>query len=367
MQMAEVLDLLKVDGDTLRAYVKKGLVKKTKLPDGSVSYDKDSVFDVLSTPLIKSNKWAEDREKMDTTFDFELSDRLNWWEIPLGVCDDGSPYIWHSYPDKKYGNVSRINCIINGAIAGGKTNLLNVMIAHLLNKRNKDNINSEIYLVDPTTIQFNDYDKLMGVRCVANNVDDFWKILADMREKIAVRSEWLRDNNLTAIPADSKEYPPIFLLIDDYDILTEKYLTVNKELRHDIRDAKDLLSFIIRNAASTNMHCACTNASGERGMGMLEFENIFLERIICCCSDANMYSAFYHMNQQRTLSKKIGACIGGTEREETSFTAFHVSHSAVLQIGESNSALENKSRMYFDAISKEISLTPPVEQLGFGW
>lgn len=361
MTAQEVLKLLRIDGDVLHDYVKKGVIKKVKNSKGELSYDKDSVFDLLCTPLVKGSSAPLNLSELDTTFDFGLSDKLNWWEVPLGINEDtGEPYIWQVYDTNNPSKLISANCVINGLQRCGKTNIMNVIAAHLLNKRKETKI--ELYFADAYGLQFADYDQLSGVRCSTVGTTDLRTLCKELERKIIMRFNWLKEQRLTAIPLDSEEFPPIFVFIDDYeevissenpfDLCNDK--PVDRTAFGEIAKSTDTLAKV---AHIVNMHIVISANGFLLSSWDLRRKELYTERIICNNVSRAVYEQTYDLvpdpDAPYTEDWIIGKCVGGSVGRLEKFDSFHVTRDVILQLEPRNTAIPNKTELYIDVINNE--------------
>lgn len=90
-----------------------------------------------------------------------------------------------------------------GSTGGGKSVLLNTMIAHLVNKGKQEH-QAELYLVDPKRVEFRCYESLKEVEQVAVTLDEALELTNKFREKMLDRNEMMEKEGIKNIPLDGK-------------------------------------------------------------------------------------------------------------------------------------------------------------------
>ena len=120
-----------------------------------------------------------------------MSNLLDWYQIPVGDIGYGVPYVWEL--DKTP------HCLVCGQIGGGKTMLLNTMIAHLVDKKNV-----ELFLTDLKGIEFNTFEKADAVKRISTTLEDTLDVTNYLIDLIKKRYEIMKSEKATIIPFDGQ-------------------------------------------------------------------------------------------------------------------------------------------------------------------
>lgn len=92
---------------------------------------------------------------------------------------------------------------IVGSTGGGKSVLLNTIIAHFVNKAKQDS-QTELYLADAKRVEFRPYESLEEVAGVAVTIDECRDLLNKFREKMYERNQMMEKEGIKNIPLDGK-------------------------------------------------------------------------------------------------------------------------------------------------------------------
>lgn len=154
-------------------------------------------------------------------FDVKLSDALDWYVVPCGVIDASSeksatmtPYVWmmhdpktekKSYPELKYTTLQTAapQGFIIGQTGGGKSVLLNTLIAHWVNKAKKTK-QTRLFLADAKMVEFEPYKKIKEVEQVAQSLEELVDVTDMFCEKMHERNRMMAAEGLKKIPLDGK-------------------------------------------------------------------------------------------------------------------------------------------------------------------
>lgn len=174
----------------------------------------------------------EDMDSLNSEL-IELSDKLPWYVIPLGRTAimqpeeesewhqeimvkvfRGTPYFWLLHDPRTEGKIfdclgdgefynARPHCFVYGQSGSGKTNLVNNMIIHLVNKANKGEA-VELFLTDCKQTSFSQLDVVEGVETISKNTDEVLKVTNYLVSEIHKRNIFMRDEGLQCLPLDGK-------------------------------------------------------------------------------------------------------------------------------------------------------------------
>ncbi len=168
----------------------------------------------------RRGKWYElmiapkQLKAVSVMFSKKISDELPWYIIPLGSVDTSSKanalsttYVWRLHEtDEQFKCLSKMRRLpaapmgfIVGATGGGKSVLLNVIIAHLINKHNV-----EIYMSDPKKIEFGPYEPLKEVKAVGKTKEEIKEVFQLFNSKMVQRYTFLEKLGVSDLPLDGK-------------------------------------------------------------------------------------------------------------------------------------------------------------------
>lgn len=154
-------------------------------------------------------------------FDKELSDELDWYVVPLGAIDVSTkknaketPYVWMMQDPKKEGK--HYKCLdktrlyspaphgfVVGQTGGGKSVLVNSMLAHWINKA-KTERQVELYLCDAKQVEFKPYESLAEVKEVAVNLMQAVDLTDRFVRQMHERNNMMQKEGIKDIPLDGK-------------------------------------------------------------------------------------------------------------------------------------------------------------------
>lgn len=167
------------------------------------------------TASAKSNKINS------VNFDKELSDALPWYIVPCGVIDTSTkqtqketPFVWEMHDPKTEGKsfeeLKKTKILgkapmgfIIGATGGGKSVLLNTIIAHWINK-GKQERQTELYLADAKQMEFKAYEGLEEIAGVAVTLEDAVELLREFDEEMTKRNNMMAAEGTNKLPLDGK-------------------------------------------------------------------------------------------------------------------------------------------------------------------
>lgn len=154
-------------------------------------------------------------------FDKEISDDLDWCIVPVGAIDystqkraKDTPYVWEIQDPKtvgkKYKSLAKTklfypspHAFVVGATGGGKSVLINTMIAHWVNKA-KTMRQVELYLVDAKFVEFKPYAALEEVKGVAVTLEEAVDLTNEFREEMMKRNRIMSLEGIKSLPLDGK-------------------------------------------------------------------------------------------------------------------------------------------------------------------
>ena len=156
---------------------------------------------------------------MSIDFNKEISDELDWYVVPLGAIDvsnkktaEESPYVWMMHDPKKEGR--SYDCLkktktyppapqgfIVGQTGGGKSVLINTIIAHFINKA-KQSRQTELYLCDAKHVEFAPYECLEEVAGCAFNLEDAVDVSNRFVKAMLDRNDYMARDGIKDIPLD---------------------------------------------------------------------------------------------------------------------------------------------------------------------
>ena len=169
---------------------------------------------------IRRGKWYElmiapkQLKAVSVMFSKKISDELPWYIIPLGSVDTSSKsnalsttYVWRlQETDEQFKCLSKMRRMpaapmgfIVGATGGGKSVLLNCIIAHFINKHNV-----ELYMSDPKKIEFGPYASLKEVKVVGKTKDEIKEVFKLFNSKMVQRYTFLEKLGVSILPLDGK-------------------------------------------------------------------------------------------------------------------------------------------------------------------
>ena len=154
-------------------------------------------------------------------FNKELSDQLDWCIVPVGAIDvstkkaiEETPYVWKMQDPKTEGKV--YDCLkhtkqfepgphafVCGQTGGGKSVLVNTMIAHWINKAKTDR-QVELYLADAKRVEFAPYESLKEVAGVAFTLEEAVELTDDFCKEMTRRTEIMEMEGIKDIPLNGK-------------------------------------------------------------------------------------------------------------------------------------------------------------------
>ena len=155
-------------------------------------------------------------EKFVLKFPKEISDELDWFMVPLGAIDISSkasaqktPYIWRMQdPDRQYPCLSETKIytrcpqgFVVGATGGGKSVLLNTIIAHFVNKA-KQSDQTKLYLVDAKQVEFAPFQCLEEVAGVALSLEEAANLTTEFVKEMHRRETILKTEGARDLPPD---------------------------------------------------------------------------------------------------------------------------------------------------------------------
>lgn len=167
-------------------------------------------------------------------FDKELSDALDWYIVPLGAIDVSTkktaketPYVWMLHDPKTEGKTYKElekttlftpapQGFVVGQTGGGKSVLLNTIIAHWINKA-KQNKQTELYLADAKRMEFRPYEKLEEVAGVAVTLEEAVELSDMFVDKMTERNVFMEQEGIKNIPLDGA-------------VTLNKYIDINGKL-----------------------------------------------------------------------------------------------------------------------------------------
>lgn len=172
---------------------------------------------------IKYEITAEIKTKtnMVLKFDKSISDELDWYVVPIGAIDVSNkaaahktPYVWLMHDPKTEGKTyaclkeTKLNppapqCFTIGQTGGGKSVLINSIIAHFVNKA-KASEQTALYLVDPKKVEFGPYESLKEVKGIAKTLDEALELTNKFCEQMHERNSMMDKEGIKAIPLDGK-------------------------------------------------------------------------------------------------------------------------------------------------------------------
>lgn len=150
-------------------------------------------------------------------FDKELSDALDWYVVPLGAIDVSSkktahetPYVWMMHDPKTEGKTFEVlektrtftpapQGFVVGQTGGGKSVLLNNMIAHFVNKAKQDK-QTLLYLADAKRVEFRPYESLEEVAGVATSLQEAVDLSNDFVNEMMERLDMMQREGIKSIP-----------------------------------------------------------------------------------------------------------------------------------------------------------------------
>lgn len=152
-------------------------------------------------------------------FDKELSDQLDWYVVPLGAIDVSNqktahetPYVWLMHDPKTEGKTYPAlektrtftpapQGFVVGQTGGGKSVLLNNMIAHFVNKAKQDG-QALLYLADAKRVEFRPYESLEEVAGVATSLQEAVDLSDDFVDEMMKRLDMMQREGIKSIPLD---------------------------------------------------------------------------------------------------------------------------------------------------------------------
>ena len=156
---------------------------------------------------------------MAVPFDKQTSDELDWYVVPFGAIDvstkqnaKDTPYVWMMQDPKKEGKSYKClektklfspapHAFIVGQTGGGKSVLLNTMIAHWVNKAKQDR-QTELYLCDAKRVEFRPYESLEEVAGVAVTLQEAVDLTDNFVEEMLQRNAMMEKEGIKDIPLD---------------------------------------------------------------------------------------------------------------------------------------------------------------------
>lgn len=168
-------------------------------------------------------------------FDKDISDQLDWCIVPLGAVDvannktiKDTPYVWTIHDPKKEGKTFDClkntktyppspHCYVVGQTGGGKSVLVNNMLAHWINKAKQDK-QTELYLCDAKRVEFKPYLSLEEVAGVAFTLQEAVDLTNDFVEEMHKRNKLMGDEGGRSLPLDGHVTYNRHIRINDVDI-----------------------------------------------------------------------------------------------------------------------------------------------------
>src|SRR5690625_2659497 len=145
-------------------------------------------------------------------YDWEAS---NGWTMPIGQTLDG--VLYHDFDKHPHMTVA-------GMTRHGKTALLKLIIAHLVNSQP---VNSEIYLLDlKGGIEFGKYRNLSQVKSVADSVENAESTLRDVLSRLRYdMSKYAKNGYSNALEANQERR--VFIITDEAHELADSAYCIN--------------------------------------------------------------------------------------------------------------------------------------------
>lgn len=152
-------------------------------------------------------------------FDEQISNELPWYVVPMGAIDvsnkgtaKATPYTWMLHDPKDEGKSFQClaktttappapQAFVVGSTGGGKSVLLNTIIAHFVNKAKQDR-QTELYLCDAKRVEFRPYCSLNEVAGVAVTLEEAVDLTTKFREQMLERNEMMEKEGIKKIPLD---------------------------------------------------------------------------------------------------------------------------------------------------------------------
>lgn len=160
------------------------------------------------------------KKNLVVRFDKSISDQLDWYVVPIGAVDLSSkktaketPYVWMLHDPKTEGKTFPClkraklppkgypHAFVIGATGGGKSVLVNTIIAHFVNRAKLDR-QTELYLCDAKRVEFKPYESLKEVKQVAVTLDDAVKLTDSFCKEMHQRNEMMEKEGIKNIPLD---------------------------------------------------------------------------------------------------------------------------------------------------------------------
>ena len=150
-------------------------------------------------------------------FDVEVSNQLDWCIVPLGATDIANaktirdtPYVWTIHDPKKEGKTFDClkntktyppspHCYVVGQTGGGKSVLVNNMLAHWINKAKQDK-QTELYLCDAKRVEFKPYVSLEEVAGVAFTLQEAVDLTNDFVAEMIRRNDIMAKEGGRSLP-----------------------------------------------------------------------------------------------------------------------------------------------------------------------
>lgn len=154
-------------------------------------------------------------------FNKEISDQLDWCVVPIGAIDisnketaNKTPYVWMMHDPKSEGK--SYECLKEtklytpapqafccGQTGGGKSVLINTIIAHFVNKAKTDR-QTKLYLIDPKMVEFMPYTSLKEVEGVALSLDEAVDLTNQFCKEMHKRNSIMKEEGMKSLPLDGK-------------------------------------------------------------------------------------------------------------------------------------------------------------------
>lgn len=156
---------------------------------------------------------------MSIGFDKSISDALDWYVVPVGAIDvsdkqtaKDTPYVWMMHDPKTEGksydvlNKTKLftpgpQAFVVGQTGGGKSVLLNSVLAHWINKSKTDR-QVQLYLCDAKRVEFKPYESLEEVEQVAVTLEEAVDLTNGFCEEMHQRNEMMQKEGIKKIPLD---------------------------------------------------------------------------------------------------------------------------------------------------------------------
>lgn len=212
-------------------------------------------------------------------------------------------------------DLSGKNTLIIGSAGNGKTNLLQTMIRSLAERYTPEDVN--LYILDCNSMFLRNYDGLphVGGVALASDSEKVGNLFRMLLEEIETRKDKISKSGLSSfnsyLEADYRDFPHIVLMIDNYLVLKNRYLS----------DHDPLLRIMI-DGPSWGISVVMTNAQ-ESGIPH-NYNPVINHKIALFCSDETQYHNMFGYTKMSIpeIAGRFMITVGKRLREGQSYLAF---------------------------------------------